>query len=122
MLLNSCYQPTMWDIYWRLDPCDFVMGKVEREQGLFSTSAISGAWLAAVLHHPIAYLQNRSSFMWNFLAADNLTMWTADIEHSTKNVFSDRVVFNAMVSAYDVLKPTPFLRAGFGWPASSFVA
>ena len=37
MLLNSCYQPTLWDIYWRLDPCDFVMRKVEREKGLFGT-------------------------------------------------------------------------------------
>ena len=93
MLLDSCYQPTQWDIYWRLDPCDFVMGKVESEKGLFGTPAISGAWLAAVLHHPIAYLQHRSAFMWNFLAADNLTIWTADVEHPTKNVFADRAVF-----------------------------
>jgi hypothetical protein len=112
MLLNNCYQPTQWDIYWRLEPCDFVMRKVEREKGLFGTPAISGAWLAAILHHPIAYLQHRSAFMWNFLAADNLTMWTADVEHPTKNVFSDRAAFNALVSAHDVLKPTPFLRAG----------
>src|SRR4029078_1178393 len=27
MLLNGCYQPTQWDIYWRLEPCDFVMGE-----------------------------------------------------------------------------------------------
>ena len=112
MLLNNCYQPTQWDIYWRLEPCDFVMRKVEREKGLFGTPAISGAWLAAILHHPIAYLQHRSAFMWNFLAADNLAMWTADVEHPTKNVFSDRAAFNALVSAHDVLKPTPFLRAG----------
>jgi hypothetical protein len=113
MLLNGCYQPTQWDIYWRLEPCDFVMGKVEREKGLFGTPAISGAWLTAILHHPIAYLQHRSAFMWNFLAADNLTMWTADVEHPTKNVFADRAAFNAMVSAHDMLKPTPFLRVGF---------
>jgi len=113
MLLNKCYQPTLWDIYWRLEPCDFVMRKVEREKGLFGTPAISGAWLAAILHHPIAYLQHRSTFMWNFLAADNLTMWTADVEHPTKNVFADRAAFNALVSAHDVLKPTPFLRSGF---------
>jgi hypothetical protein len=24
-LLNTCYQPTQWHIYWRLEPCDFVM-------------------------------------------------------------------------------------------------
>jgi hypothetical protein len=113
MLLNSCYQPTLWDIYWRLEPCDFVMRKVERERGLFGTSAISKAWVAAILRHPVAYLQHRSAFMWNFLAADNLTMWTTDVEHPTQNVFADRGAFNAMVSAHDVLKPTPLLRAGF---------
>lgn len=113
MLLNGCYQPTMWDIYWRLKPCDFVMGKVEREKGLFGTPAISSAWLTAVLHHPLAYLQHRSAFMWNFLAADNLGMWTADVERPMQKVFADRAAFNAMVAAHDALKPTPLLRAGF---------
>ncbi len=112
MVLDGCYQPTLWDIYWRLKPCDFVMGKIERETGLFGTPAISRAWLAAILHHPIAYLQHRSAFMWNFLAADNLTMWTADVEHPMKNVFADRAAFNAMVAANDALKPTPLLRMG----------
>lgn len=113
MLLDKCYQPTLWDIYWRLDPCDFVMRKVEREKGLFGTPAISKAWLQAILRHPVAYLQHRSAFMWNFLAADNLTMWTADVEHPMQKVFADRTAFNAMVSVHDVLKPTPLLRAGF---------
>jgi hypothetical protein len=113
MLLDTCYQPTQWDIYWRLDPCDFVMRKIEREKGLFGTPAISRAWLAAVLRHPVAYLQHRSAFMWNFLAADNLTMWTADVEHPTRNVFADRAAFNALVSANELLKPTPLLRVGF---------
>jgi hypothetical protein len=113
MLLNNCYQPTMWDIYWRLEPCGFVMRKVERERGLFGTSAISRAWLTAILQHPIAYLQHRSAFMWNFLAADNLTMWTADVEQPTRDIFADRVAFNALVSTHDALKPTPFFRVGF---------
>ena len=113
MLLNSCYRPTLWDIYWRLEPCDFVMRKVELEKGLFGTSEISKAWLQAMLRHPVAYLQHRSAFMWNFLAADNLTMWIADVEHPTQKVFADRAAFNAMVSAHDLLKPTPLLRAGF---------
>src|SRR5215470_6921377 len=88
MLLSKCYQPTMWDIYWRLEPCDFVMRKVEREKGLFGTPAVSRAWLAAILRHPIAYLQHRSAFMWNFLAGDNLAMWTADIENPGNDVFA----------------------------------
>jgi hypothetical protein len=113
MLLHKCYQPTMWDIYWRLEPCDFVMRKVEREEGLFGTSAITRAWLAAILQHPIAYLQHRSAFMWNFLAGDNLVMWTADIERPMQEVFPDRAAFNAFRAAHDALKPTPFLRVGF---------
>ena len=113
MLLDTCYQPTMWDIYWRLEPCDFVMRKIEREKGLFGTSAISRAWLAAILNHPVAYLQHRSAFLWNFLAGDNPVMWTADIENQGKDVFPDRAAFNTYRTAHDALKPTPFLRAGF---------
>ncbi len=113
MLLEKCYQPTMWDIYWRLEPCDFVMRKVERKKGLFGTSAISKAWLAAILHHPVAWLQHRSAFMWNFLAGDNLAMWTADIENPGKDVFADRAAFGSLRAAHDALKPTPLLRAGF---------
>jgi hypothetical protein len=125
-LLNTCYQPTQWDIYWRLEPCDFVMGKIEREKGLFGTSAVPRAWLLAVLRHPLAYLQHRLAFMWNFLAADNLTMWLADVEHPTQRVFADRAAFAILVSVHDALKSTPLLRVGswllacialccFGW-------
>jgi hypothetical protein len=112
LLLNGCYQPTQWDIYWRLEPCDFVMRRIEREQGLFGTPAITEAWATAVLHHPLAYLQHRSAFMWNFLGGDNLTMWLADVEHPTENVFPDRASFNALVSLHDALKPTPLFRVG----------
>jgi hypothetical protein len=111
-LLNTCYQPSQWDIYWRLEPCDFVMGKIEREKGLFGTSAIPRAWLVATLRHPLAYLQHRLAFMWNFLAADNLTMWLADVDHPTQSVFADRAAFQALVSIHNVLKSTPLLRVG----------
>ena len=129
LLLNTCYQPTQWDIYWRLEPCDFVMGKIEREKGLFGTPAIPKAWLLAIFRHPLAYLRHRVAFMWNFLAADNLTMWLADVDHPMQQVFPDRVTFAALVSVHDMLKPTPLLRAGswllacialccFGWRRS----
>ena len=113
MLLDTCYQPTMWDIYWRLEPCDFVMRKIEREMALFGTPAIPKAWLAAILHHPVAWLQHRSAFTWNFLAGDNLVMWTADIERPMQEVFPDRAAFTAFRAVHDALKPTPLLRAGF---------
>jgi hypothetical protein len=126
LLLNGCYRPTEWDIYWRLEPCEFVMHKIEREKGLFGTSAIPKAWLLAMARHPIAYLEHRSAFMWNFLAGSNPTMWVADIEHPPERIFQDRPAFTALVSLHDALKPTPLFRAGswlvlclavcwFGW-------
>jgi hypothetical protein len=112
LLLTGCYQPTQWDIYWRLEPCDFVMRKLESEQKLFGTPAITHAWAGAILHHPLAYLQHRTAFMWNFLTGDNLVMWLADVERPTQNIFPDRPVFVALVSLHDALKPTPLFRAG----------
>ena len=112
LLLNSCYQPTQWDIYWRLEPCDFVMRKVEREEKLFGTPVITEAWMRAVMRHPLAYLRHRSAFMWNFLSGDNMTMWLADVEHPAATVFPDRPAFAALVWVHDRLKPTPLFRAG----------
>jgi hypothetical protein len=126
LLLNGCYQPTQWDIYWRLEPCDFVMRKIEREQKLFGTPVITEAWLRAVMRHPVAYLRHRAAFMSNFLGGNNLTMWVADVEHPSETVFPDRPAFVALASLHDILKPTPLFRAGtwllvciivcgFGW-------
>jgi hypothetical protein len=127
LLLNGCYQPTQWDIYWRLEPCDFVMRKLEREERLFGTPAITEAWAHAVMRHPLAYLQHRAAFTWNFLSGNNLTMWVADVERPTETVFSDRPAFVALVSLHDMLKPSPLFWAGtwlvlcivvcgFAWP------
>jgi hypothetical protein len=113
LLLNDCYQPTRWDIYWkRFEPCDFVMRKIEREKGLFGTPAITDAWVHGILRHPQAYLRHRAAFMWNFLTGDNLTMWLADVENPTENVFPDRASFVALVSLHDRLKPTPLFSVG----------
>src|SRR3954454_15998048 len=79
MVLNDCYQPTEWDIYWRLEPCDFVMRKLEKEHGLFGTTAIPDAWISAIADHPVAYLRHRIAFTWNFLFGQNATMWLADV-------------------------------------------
>jgi hypothetical protein len=111
-LLNGCYQPTEWDIYWRLEPCAFVMQKIEHEKGLFGTPAIPKAWFLAILHHPLAYLEHRSAFMWNFLSGSNLTMWMADIEHPPQRIFMDRPGFTALVALHDALRPTPLFRTG----------
>jgi hypothetical protein len=112
LLLNSCYQPTQWDIYWRLEPCEFVMRKVEREEKLFGTPVITEAWARAIMRHPLAYLRHRSAFTWNFLGGSNLTMWLADVERPAQTVFADRPAFAGLVWLQDRLKPTPLFRAG----------
>jgi hypothetical protein len=111
-LLNSCYQPTQWDIYWRIEPCDFVMRKLEREEKLFGTPVITDAWARAVVRHPLAYLSHRVAFTWNFLTGSNLTMWVADVEHPAQTVFPDRPAFVVLVWLHDKLKPTPLFRTG----------
>jgi hypothetical protein len=112
LLLNGCYRPTEWDIYWRLEPCQFVMHKLEKEEKLFGTPAVTDAWRRAIERHPVAYFEHRAAFMWNFLAGSNLTMWVADIEKPSATVFPDRKAFNAVRAIHDALKPTPLFRAG----------
>jgi hypothetical protein len=126
MVLNGCYKPTEWDIYWRLEPCEFVMHKLEKEEKLFGTPAVTSAWAYAIMRHPIAYLEHRTAFMWNFLAGSNLTMWVTDVYNPEKIPFPDRPAFVAVKNVHDALKPTPIFRAGswllicmaicvFGW-------
>jgi hypothetical protein len=112
LLTTGCYQPTEWDIYWRFDPCQFVMKRLESDN-IFGTPALAEAWQRAVTRHPVAYLQHRASFMWNFLAGGaNLTMWVQDIDDPPKLLFADRSAFVALVAIHDALKSTPLFRAG----------
>jgi hypothetical protein len=111
LLINGCYQPTLWDIYWNRDPCKFVMAKVEGEK-IFGTPALSDAWLRAVTAHPIAYLQHRAAFMRTLLFADNLTLWTLDVEDPRLYLYTDRPAFMALRAVDEALKTTPIMRAG----------
>jgi hypothetical protein len=88
------------------------MRKVEREEKLFGTPAITEAWGYAVMRHPFAYLRHRAAFMWNFLAGNNITMWLADVERPAESVFPGRPAFAALVWLHDRLKPTPLFRVG----------
>ena len=111
LLLDGCYRPTEWDIYWRYEPCRFVMARLERDK-LFGTPAISSAWLRAVTRHPVAYLQHRAAFTWHFLTGDNLTMWTHNIEEPDKPILDGRPAVMAVMAMDAALKATPLMRAG----------
>ena len=111
LLVDGCYRPTEWDIYWRHEPCRFVMDRLERDR-LFGTSAISSAWLRAVTRHPVAYLQHRAAFTWHFLTGANPTMWTYNIEEPDKPILDGRPAIVAVMTMHDALKATPLFRAG----------
>jgi hypothetical protein len=135
MLTERCYQPVEWNSYWTFAPCDIVMQRLHA-QNIYGTAELVDAWRRAILGHPRAYLQHRFAYMTTFLVDANLTMWTKDLEDSSKAAFADNPRLMAVKAIDDSLAPTPFLRAGswlvvcaavvaFGWrrrgtPAGAF--
>ena len=111
LLVDGCYRPTEWDLYWRHEPCRFVMDRLERDR-LFGTPVISNAWLRAVTRHPIAYLQHRAAFTWHFLTGANPTMWTYNIEAPDKPILDGRPAVMAVMAIDAALKATPLFRTG----------
>lgn len=111
LIVSGCYKPIAWDIYWTQEPCLFVMGKLEGEK-LFGTPAIGSAWLHAVTHHPLAYLEHRVSVEWQFLAKENLALWTRDLDDADKIIFADSPRLMALKTVNDTLNRTPLFRAG----------
>jgi len=111
LLTTGCYRATEWDIYWRHEPCRFVMDRLEREK-LFGSPTIVDAWKRAIANHPGAYLQHRAAFMWNFMTGVHLTMWTHDLDDPSKMALADRSAFTALRMLHDALKPTPLFHAG----------
>ena len=135
LITEGCYQPIAWDIYWTQQPCLFVMARLEHEK-LFASPALTDAWTHAIASHPLAYIQHRAAFMWTFLTGANLTMWTRDLDDTSKIIFADNPRLMALKAVHDALTPTPLFRTGtwllldvavcfFGWrrrntPAGAF--
>lgn len=111
LITHGCYQPIAWDIYWTQEPCRFVMEHLEREK-LFASPALTDAWKRAIVSYPTAYLTHRATFMWTFLTGANLTMWTLDLDDTSKIIFADNPRLMALKALHDALKPTPLFRTG----------
>jgi hypothetical protein len=110
-LTDSCYDPAAWDYYWTIQPCTFVMARLEHDK-VFGSSELVAAWRQAVLNHPMAYLRHRFAAMGTFLLGNNQVMWTVDIEDPKRPLFAENPWFVALKAMHDVLKPTPLFRAG----------
>jgi hypothetical protein len=111
LIKDGCYKPIAWDVYWTQEPCRFVMDRLEAEK-IFSAPELTQAWTTAILAHPFAYLRHRATFMWAFLAGDNLTMWTLDLDDTSKIAFADNPRLMTLKALHDALKPTPLFRVG----------
>ncbi len=114
LLTTRCYDPARWDTYWTIEPCRFVMQRLERKDDIvFGTPRLTEAWRRAVLAHPLAYLTHRATFMWNFLARSNLTLELYHADDPGKTSLAQNPRFRALLELHDVLKNTVLFRLGF---------
>jgi hypothetical protein len=113
LLTSRCYSPSVWDVYWTLPPCDFVMQRLERKDDpIFGTRRLPEAWQKAVIAHPLAYLQHRAAFTWNFLARPNLVLPYFDSSGPEGLAYISRPQFQPLFSLYGKLQPTILFRVG----------
>ena len=61
MLTSKYYDPVRWDTYWHMQPCPFVMKRLERGE-TFGSPRLVDAWWHAVTTQPLAYLRHRATF------------------------------------------------------------
>jgi hypothetical protein len=113
LLTSRCYEPRHWDSYWTLDPCKFVMARLERpDDVIFGTQALVDAWKRAVTAHPFAYLSHRVTFMWTFLALPNLTLEPFRPVLPDETPRAHNPYFMALIPLHDALKDTLLYRTG----------
>jgi hypothetical protein len=113
LLTSKCYDPERWDVYWTIQPCGFVMERLDAE-GLFKGSPeLPRAWLRAITTHPLAYLRHRATFMWRFLAGDNLTLAEHRLEDTHNAPLMNDPTFKMMLTWHAAIKSSILFRAWF---------
>jgi hypothetical protein len=112
LLIGQCYSPVRWDVYWHDSPCAFVMQRLESASDpIFGTSRITQAWTRALLTHPLAYLEHRAAFAWNFLARPNLVLPYLDWD-GPDAVYGSNPLFQPIRALNRALEGTIVFRAG----------
>jgi hypothetical protein len=129
LLTSQCYEPTHWDSYWTLEPCNFVMARLERPGDvIFGTQRLVDAWMTAVATHPLAYLRHRFTVLWTFLALPNLTLELFKLPPLDEPPIAHNRYFMGLLPLHDALKSTLLYRIGcwmllcaaiigWAWPA-----
>jgi hypothetical protein len=114
LLTTKCYDPERWDSYWTMEPCRFVMQRLERkDEVIFGTPQLTAAWMRAVAAHPLAYLTHRATFMWTLLFRPILTLELYQANDPAKTPLAQNRYFQSAVALHDMLKRTVLFRIGF---------
>lgn len=121
LFTSKCYNPTRWDYYWHIPPCDFVMKRLERkDDNVFGTPRLVDAWRNAVIANPLAYLKHRATFMRTLLAEPLLVLPVLELSLPKRQIHAQNRLFMAMIAVHDVLQPTWLFYIGF-WLAIATV-
>ncbi len=113
LLTSRCYDPKLWDSYWTIEPCKFVMARLERpDDVIFGSPRLVEAWIAAVTSHPLAYLEHRLTFMWTFLARDKLVLELFKLNLPDEPAIAHNAYFMTLLPLHDRLKSTILFRVG----------
>lgn len=113
LLTGRCYNAKLWDVYWYVPPCSFVMERLEKrpDDVIFGTPRLTQAWRRAIAAHPLAYLQHRASFMWNFLARPNLVLPYLDWEEPGAT-YGRNPYFRPLLDLHNRIETTVLFRPG----------
>jgi hypothetical protein len=110
LVLNRCYEPKLWDSYWTLPPCTFVMARLERpDDRIFGTPRLVEAWARALAAHPLAYVEHRLTFMWTLLGRYKIVL---ELFHLDGAPISHNPRFMALMPIYDAMKESVIFRLG----------
>ena len=112
LLTSKCYDPVRWDDYWHVPPCSFVMQRLEQPGDvIFGSPRLIEAWWNAVLAHPVAYLEHRVSFMWNFLGRPNLVLPYFDWQ-GPQATYGANPYFRPLLALHNTLEKMLLFRPG----------
>jgi hypothetical protein len=109
LLKSGCYDPRHWDTYWRIPPCQFVMGNRLERDGVFGTAELVEAWINAVISHPLAYAQHRLSHFWAFLTSPHSAVYLQAIGKDVP-MYPHNPSFMWLYQTTDALKETVIFR------------
>jgi hypothetical protein len=109
LLKASCYDPSQWDTYWRVPPCQFVMGGKLEPENVFGTPVLVQAWLKAVASHPLIYLRHRLGHIEAFLTFPHSAIYLQSIGKGVP-MYPHNAYFMRLYQATDALKESFIFR------------